>query len=197
MSIEAPEFYAPDSETWHNWLAEHHDSETKVWLVFDKKSAGGTLTVGDIIDEALCFGWIDSVSGKVDATRTKLYISRRKPKSVWSKINKEKIARLKAESRMQPAGLQAVAIAQANGSWNSIDAVENMVMPTDLATALAQHSTAKQYYEAFPKSSQKIILQWIASAKTPATRERRIQETVQLAGQNIRANHYRQPKGKG
>jgi uncharacterized protein YdeI (YjbR/CyaY-like superfamily) len=146
----------------------------------------------DAVEEALCFGWIDSTPGKVDEQRYTLYISPRKPKSVWSKINKQRIQKLVKEGRMTAAGLAKIEAARKDGSWNRLDAIDELVMPADLVERLSANAEAKRNFEAFSTSSKKIILFWIASAKREETRQKRIEETVRLAARNIKAAHYRQ-----
>ena len=175
------------------WLAEHHATSTGVWLANHKKGSGKPrLEYAEIVEEALCFGWIDSKPNPLDDERSLLWISPRKPRSGWSRINKERVAKLERDGLMTDAGRAAVAEGQRNGAWSALDAVERLEVPDDLATALRASPDAARHFDAFPPSSKKIILTWIASAKRPETRERRIAETVDLAARNIRANHYRQ-----
>lgn len=179
---------------WRCWLERNCQREAGVWLVTFKKWTGvGDLDYASAVEEALCFGWVDSKPGKVDAERSKLWFTKRKPKSVWSKINKERIQRLTQAKRMAPAGLAAVALAKKNGTWEALDEVEAMVVPPDLAQALRANAKAQGYFEAFPPSAKKGILQWIQSAKQVATREKRIAETVALAAKNARANSWPKP----
>ena len=180
---------------WRAWLKKHHARTVGIWLVHWKKAHPDKhIGYEAIVQEALCFGWIDSLPRKLDEHRSMLYLSPRKPKSVWSAINKQHVERLIAAKRMAPAGLRAIATAKANGSWNALDAVETLKMPPDLGRALAADKTALAYFEAFPPSSRKAILQWIGSAKTPATRDKRVRATVALAAKNMRADRIRQPE---
>lgn len=185
---DAPEFYAKSRAEWRQWLAENYDKEQSVWLVFGK-GKDRTLEYEEIVLEALCFGWVDSIGRSVDNTRTKLYISRRKPKSVWAKTNKARIERLAAEGLMTEAGWAVVKAAKANGMWEALDKSDNLEMPHELETALQNNQKAKEFYEAMPASSKRIILEWIYAAKTEATKQKRLQETVDLAAQGIRAHH--------
>jgi uncharacterized protein YdeI (YjbR/CyaY-like superfamily) len=188
---EAECFEARTRAEWRGWLADNCERESGVWLVTYKKSTGvGDLDYAASVEEALCFGWVDSRPGKVDADRSKLWFTKRKAKSVWSKINKERIARLMEAKQMMPAGLAAVALAKKNGMWEALDDVEAMVVPPDLTQALKANVVAQRHFEAFPPSAKKGILQWIQSAKQAATREKRIAETVALAAQNLRANSW-------
>jgi uncharacterized protein YdeI (YjbR/CyaY-like superfamily) len=144
------------------------------------------------VEEALCFGWVDSRPNKLDDERYMQLFSPRKAGSPWSRLNKQRVQALTEAGLMAPAGLVVVATAQADGSWTAYDAVEELVIPHDLAEALAGNPEAAQHFSQFPPSSRKNILWWITSAKRPATRAQRIAETIRLAAQNLRANHYRQ-----
>ncbi len=174
---------------WRAWLKKHHLRTEGIWLVTWKKATPSKhLPYAAIVEEALCFGWIDSLPRKLDEERTMLYISPRKQKSVWSKLNKERIVGLEAAGLMTEAGRAKIEAAKKDGTWTTLDEVEAMEMPYDLATALARNNKARKHFEAFPPGSRKIILQWVGSARTAATRARRITETVTLAAGNIRAS---------
>lgn len=190
----APEFYASNRAAWRAWLTAHHDTERAVWLVYDKDRPGAprALPYAAIVEEALCFGWVDSVSGTVSDTQAKLYVSRRKPKSAWSKTNKKRIAALRTAGLMTPAGEQAVAVAQANGMWDHLEVSDRFELPPELVSQLAANPAAQAFYAAMPPSSHRIILEWIYTAKTEATKQKRIAETVELAAKGIKAHHYRQ-----
>ncbi|MBC8069133.1 MAG: YdeI/OmpD-associated family protein [Deltaproteobacteria bacterium] len=190
---EVEHIYAKDRQTWRRWLGKHHRRGESVWLVYYKKDSGTpSITYAEAVEEALCYGWIDSRPNKLDAERYKQLFSPRKPKSPWSTINKKRALRLIKAGQMTPAGLAKIEAAKQDGSWSSYDGVDSLVVPKDLAAGLAANKTAKRYFAEFPPSSQKIILWWIASAKRPATRAARIAETIRLAAENIRANHWRQ-----
>jgi uncharacterized protein YdeI (YjbR/CyaY-like superfamily) len=178
---------------WRQWLATHHVSAPGVWLVYGKKASGlPSLSYAEAVEEALCFGWIDSHPRKLDADRTQLLFTPRKPRSGWSKVNKERLARLEAAGQLKPAGLAAIARAKQNGAWESLDAAEAGHIPADLAEALAANAAAQANFTAFSPSSRKMILTWILAAKQPATRARRVAETVRLATLNKRANYDRE-----
>ncbi len=178
-------FYARDLKAWHNWLKTNHAKEKSVWLVYDKKSALG---ISEIINEALCWGWVDSKGGSVDEKQSKIYVSQRRPGSTWSRVNKDKIERLIKDNRMQPAGLAKITAAKKDGSWTLLDDVENLVVPTDLQREFAKNKAARDYFATFPPGSKKQILWWIKSAKLQKTRQERIKITVEMAARNIRAN---------
>lgn len=179
---------------WRRWLARHHTQRESIWLVTYKKSGSRPdlyVPYGDLVEEGLCFGWIDSRTQRVDDDRTMLLFAPRKAGSVWSKANKAHVARLIASGSMTPAGLAKIEAAKRDGSWTSLDEVEALVIPPDLARALDTNERAKANWDKFPPSARKHTLGWIASAKQPATRERRIRETIASVAQNQRPN---QPK---
>ncbi len=179
---------------WRAWLTQHYQRSTSIWLVTFKKGSGQpSLPYAEIVEEALCFGWVDSRPAKLDEQRSMLLISPRRRGSGWSRVNKERIARLIEQGLMMPPGLAKVEAAQADGSWNALDEVEQMVVPPDLEAALGANPVAQDHFRLFNRSAVRGILQWIASAKQSATRGKRIAETVRLAAQNIKAN---QPAAK-
>ena len=191
------EFYAKDRKIWRKWLQTNYLKLQQVWLILHKKSSpDSSVNYEEAVEEALCFGWIDSKPMKRDEHTFLLFFSQRKPKSVWSASNKKRLVKLIADGQMMPAGLASIEIAKANGSWTSIDDVEAMVMPVALEKAFKKYKLAKTNFMAFPASVKKGLYQWISSAKTDATREKRIFETVSLAEKNIRANQWKGPKNK-
>jgi len=177
---------------WRRWLAKHHQRDNGVWLITFKKNSGSPhLDNNAAVEEALSFGWGDSKPGKVDAQRTKLWFAPRKPRTGWSKLNKERIARLIESRKMEPAGLRKIAAANADGSWSKLDAVEALEVPPDLREAFTLHPGSAANFEAFPRSAKRGILDWILQARKPDTRARRIAETATLAARNERANQWR------
>ena len=180
-------------EDWRAWLKKNHTRAEGIWLITFKKHVEDKYVDYDaIVEEALCYGWVDSRPRLLDADRRMLFIAPRKPKSVWSKLNKERVARLIKRGSMAAPGLKKIEEAKQDGSWSAIDHVEALTVPVDLAKALAKNKAAQEHFDAFPPSSRKIILLWVTSAKTERTRRKRIAATVELAAKNIRANHYRQ-----
>ncbi len=182
---KTPHFYAKDREGWRSWLAKNHQSQDSVWLVFDK-GKNRTMSWQDIVQEALCFGWIDSRPGKVSETQSKIYVSKRKPKSVWSKINKQHVEILTKDNLMQPAGIRAIETAKNNGSWNALDLSDNLVYPPELEELFEQSSIAKTNFANFPEGSRKIAFQWIYDAKTETTKMARIRRVFEAALENTK-----------
>lgn len=187
------DFYAKDSAIWRRWLQKNHSTAKGVWLIYFKIGSGKTrVSYGDAVEEALCFGWVDSRTQAIDEKSYKQIFTPRKKGSGWSKINKKRVEKLIQDGLMHSSGLAKIEQAKQDGSWNYLDAVEDLVMPDDFVKALAKNKKAKKNFEAFSPSSKKIILAWIHGAKQPSTRMKRISGTVKLAAQNIKANHYRQ-----
>jgi len=179
-------------EEWRAWLAEHHADLSGTWLVSFKKASGRPATGYEAsVEEALCFGWIDSLTRRLDAERSMLLFTPRKPGSNWSRPNKERIERLLAAGAMEPAGLAAVERAKADGTWTALDDVEDLVVPDDLAAAFAERPGAAEAWEAFPRSVKRGVLEWILVAKRAPTRAKRIEETAEKAARGERANQWR------
>jgi len=132
------------------WFARHQATAKGAWIVTTKRTAGGTVTWNDVVEEALCVGWIDSVPRKVDEARTSVLVTPRKPRSKWSAKNKAHVADLERRSLMRPAGAAAVELARRTGTWNALDAVSALVVPADLAKALSAHAPAPANWNAFP-----------------------------------------------
>lgn len=149
-----------------------------------------TISWSEAVDEALCFGWIDSVRKTLDEEKFVQFFCKRKPKSGWSKINKEKIQRLIENGQMAQAGYQSIETAKQNGSWTILDDVEELKMPDDLAAAFKSRSGSKEYFLSLSKSVRKSILQWLLFAKRPETRQKRIAEIAELAGQKLKPKQF-------
>ncbi|MDQ3250461.1 MAG: YdeI/OmpD-associated family protein, partial [Chloroflexota bacterium] len=177
---------------WRTWLEQHHTQTEGVWLISYKKATGKPrFDYDDAVEEALCFGWIDSKANKLDDERSMLWFTARKARTGWSKPNKARIEKMIGAGQMAPAGLAKIDAAKADGSWTALDAIEALEVPPDLEVALTANSTAKSYFDAFPRSVKRGILEWIINAKKAETRAKRIEETVQLAAENKRANQWR------
>jgi uncharacterized protein YdeI (YjbR/CyaY-like superfamily) len=195
MSIKPPpnSIHPKSRADWRKWLEENHARAEGIWLVSYKKATGRqSFDYEESVEEALCFGWIDSRGNKLDDERTMLWFAPRKAGSKWAKPNKERVAKLIKAGLMAPAGLAKVEAAKKDGAWNALDSVDALEIPPDLAKALSKNKTAREYFETFPRSVKRAILEWILNAKRPETRAKRIEETVTLAEKNIRANQWRQ-----
>lgn len=163
---------------WRAWLGRNHERTESIWLVSYKKNAGALyVSYAEIVEEALCFGWIDSRPAKLDDQRSMLLLSPRRPGSAWSKLNKERVARLEAQGLLAPPGLARIRAAQADGSWNALDEVEALIVPPDLARALRQAGRTKAFAALAP-SRRRGELDRIRQAKQPETRARRIAKLI-------------------
>jgi len=179
-------------EEWRAWLAANHTRQDGAWLVTYKKATGKPRVEYDAaVEEALCFGWVDSKPQKLDEERSLLWFAPRKGGTGWSRPNKERIERMLAEGKMAPAGVAKVEAAKADGTWTLLDEVETLTIPADLAAALAAQPPAAENFEGFPRSVKRGILEWIVQAKRPETRAARVAETARLAAEGKRANQWR------
>lgn len=186
-------FHARTRDEWRTWLEENHTSEKSVWLIiYHKGSKTESIYYDEAVEEAICFGWIDSIAHRRDDESKYQFFAQRKPKSNWSKSNRERAEKLIAQGLMAPGGQKMIDLAKETGSWEALVDVQNSVIPDDLQALLDKDKTALNNFLAFPPSSKRIILEWILNAKRPETRQKRIEETVRLAAENIKANHYRQ-----
>jgi len=146
----------------------------------------------EAIEEAVCFGWVDSKANKRDAESFYLVFSQRNPKSTWGKVSKERAEKMIREGLMTRHGQAAIDLAKKNGTWDALAEAHNAVIPDDLQKLFDKNKTALKNFQQFSPSSQRTILEWIMKAKRPETRQKRIVETVELAAKNIKANHPRQ-----
>lgn len=191
MPINNENTFCPSSrEEWRQWLEENHMEEESVWLVqYKVKSKKKSITWTEAVEEALCFGWIDSVKRTIDDESYKQYYSKRKPNSTWSKINKDKVAILVEHGLMSDAGLRTIEVAKKNGSWTILDEVEAFIVPTDLEEAFEAQPNSNEYYLSLSNSTQKMLLAWVALAKRPETRQKRIDEIAERAAQQKLPKH--------
>ena len=173
---------------WRRWLAANHARADGVWLVSWKPATGRPRVAYEAaVEEALAFGWIDSKGRSLDDERTMQWFSPRRPGSGWARTNKERIIRLERDGRMTAAGRAVIDQAKADGSWTLLDAVEALIVPSDLGAAFAASPGAAAHWEAFPRSARRLMLEWVAQAKRPETRARRIAEIAEAAARGERA----------
>ena len=190
MEIET---FCPKSQIeWRKWLKKNHQLKQSVWLVcYKKKSNKPSIAWSDAVDEALCFGWIDSIRKTIDEETFIQFFSKRKPNSTWSKVNKEKIKQLIDTGLMTKAGFESIERAKQNGSWTILDQVEKLIVPKDLAIAFKTKQGSKDFFLSLSRSVQKAILQWLALAKRPETRQKRIVEIAALASEQLKPKQFR------
>lgn len=176
MADDLPELLLPDAAAWRAWLAEHHTQQTGVWLVLHKKGGDVTgLTYVQAVEEALCFGWIDGQARRRDEGSSSQRMTPRRPRSAWSAVNVERVARLEAEGRMHDAGRAQVAAAQGDGRWDAAyRGPATIEVPDDLTAALDAVPAARAWFDALTSANRFAVLVRIGQAKRPETRERRI-----------------------
>jgi uncharacterized protein YdeI (YjbR/CyaY-like superfamily) len=187
MSITDEETLACGSAAeWREWLAANGRTERLVWLIVRRDEGGVNLATA--VEHALCFGWIDSKTVKRDDRSTYQCFTPRNPRSTWSKVNRDRVDRLTAAGLMEPPGQALIDHARHTGTWDLLADAQNLIVPADLAAALAANPQANKHFQAFPPSARRTILEWITLAKRPQTRATRITQTVTEATHNHRAN---------
>jgi uncharacterized protein YdeI (YjbR/CyaY-like superfamily) len=186
--FDFPIYHPADLAAWRAWLAANHDTTRGVWVAaWRKASAREPVPYEELVEEAICFGWIDSTVNILDDERALQLMTPRKPKSGWTRLNRRRVAALEAQGRMTDAGRRAVETAKANGWWTIYDPVEDLVEPDDLAEALDASTAARAAWDGFPPSARKQMLGWVVTASKPETRARRITKIVSEAEHGRRA----------
>ena len=183
-------FFASTTADWRAWLAQNCQSEKEVWLVICHSGSGTpSVRYHEAIEHALCYGWIDSQARKRDADSTHLRFTPRRPHSTWSRVNRQRATKMTELGLMTDHGQDLIKLARANGTWQVLPDAESSAIPGDLQELLDRNEAAGRNFQNFPPSSKRLILEWIATAKRPDTRQRRIGKAVELAAMNIRAHH--------
>jgi uncharacterized protein YdeI (YjbR/CyaY-like superfamily) len=186
--FDYPIFHAESRDALRAWLAAHHGTAKGVWLASWKRSTGRpAVPYPEVVEEALCVGWIDSTTTTLDDERGLQLLTPRKPKSSWTRLNRRRVADMEAQGLMTDAGRRAVAVAQANGWYTRFDAVEDLLEPPALAAALDADPAARSSWDAFPPSARKQMLWWVISAEREDTRQRRVAAIVAAAREGRRA----------
>ncbi|MER0439314.1 YdeI/OmpD-associated family protein [Emticicia sp. W12TSBA100-4] len=189
---EIETFYPSTTADWREWLQENHLSKQSIWLIYyKKKSKIPSISWSEAVDEALCFGWIDSTARPIDDEKYMQFFTRRKATSVWSKINKDKVEKLIAAGKMSQAGFESIEKAKQNGSWTILDSVEELTIPEDLEAAFQANEGSKDFFMSLSKSVRKAILQWLVLAKQQSTRQKRINEIAELASQKLKPKQFK------
>lgn len=174
-------------DAWHEWLAASHMQDEGVWLVSWKPRTGRpAIPYQAAVEEALCFGWVDSTYRSLDDERGMLWYAPRRKGSLWAASNKERVGRLEAQGRMTGAGRAAIKAAKADGSWSLLEPVEALTVPDDLSAAFAERPEAEGHWEAFTPTAKRAYLLWIYTAKREDTRDRRVRETAELVSRGAR-----------
>ena len=183
-----PVFHPVDLAAWRAWLEEHHATERGCWVVSWRRATGRVrVPYPELVEQALCFGWIDSTVNVLDDERALQLMTPRKAKSGWTRLNRERVARMEAAGLMTDAGRAAVARAQANGWWTIYDAVEDQIEPPELTGRLDAEPAARAAWDGFPPSARKQMLWWVVTAARPETRAARIETIVADAAEGRRA----------
>ncbi|HRO43482.1 MAG TPA: YdeI/OmpD-associated family protein [Flavipsychrobacter sp.] len=173
------QFYAPDRKTWRKWLDKNHSILGGIWLVYYKKETGKPrIAYAEAVEEALCFGWIDSTMRPLDEERYMQLFTPRKASSEWSALNKQRVEKLIEQGLMTVAGLEKIKVSKANGNWEKIDHVEALQLPEDFAKKLKRSKIATAYFESLTKTNKKYLLHWLGNAKREDTRSKRIEEII-------------------
>ena len=186
-SLEKPELYFKTASEWRRWLHKNHQTSAGINLILykvghEKKS----MRWEEAVKVALCYGWIDSTVKSLGNGKRRQYFCPRKPKSVWSKLNKKYIKELSDSGQMHPSGQAKIQEAIDNGSWTALDDVENGIIPQDLQAAFDKTPQAMENYNSFSRTYRKSYLYWLNQAKRPATRVKRIEEIIHLCKNNIK-----------
>ena len=190
-------YYAKDRKAWRKWLEKNHTTSPGIWLIYYKKDSGKTrVPYADAVEEALCFGWIDSTLNPIDEDSYMQLFTPRKPKSNWSKLNKERVDMLIAEGLMTAAGLEKIAIAKEDKSWNKIDHIESFTIPPDLEKALTKNKKAKTFFDTLSNTNKKYILYFVSGVKSEALRAARIAEIVAAANEGRMHDRFTVPRKK-
>jgi uncharacterized protein YdeI (YjbR/CyaY-like superfamily) len=184
-----PIYHAETRTQWRAWLEANHAATPGVWLCSWRTTTDKPrCPYPEVVEEAICFGWIDSTATTLDDERGLQLLTPRKPKSTWTRLNRQRVAGMEAQGLMTDAGRRAVEVAQANGWWTILDPVEDLVEPDDLAAALDANDSARAAWNGFPPSARKAMLWWVISAVRDDTRARRIETIVEKAARGERAN---------
>lgn len=187
------EEYCPkDKKDWRKWLELNHNKKEAVWLIFyKKKSSNFNLDWSESVDEALCFGWIDSVKKTIDKEKYRQYFSKRKANGTWSKINKDKVDYLASKNLMQEAGYKTIKTAKKNGSWILLNDLDTLEIPDVLKIEFDKRVGSLEYYEGLSKSAKKILLAWVILAKRTETRQKRSVEIAENASKKLKPKQFR------
>lgn len=186
--FDYPVYHPKDLAAWRSWLAAHHADTRGVWVASWRTPSGRPpIPYADLVEEAICFGWIDSTVNPLDDDRGLQLMTPRKAKSAWTRLNRQRAADLEAQGRMTDAGRRAIEVAQANGWWTIFDPVEDLLEPVDLTSALDAVPAARQSWDGFPPSARKQMLWMLVSAGKPDTRARRVEKIVAEAAEGRRA----------
>ncbi len=169
------------AEELRSWLLDNHKQDQSIWLITYKKTeADKYVSRWEVLDELLCFGWIDGIRRKLDEKRTMQLISKRRVQH-WTRTYKERVATLIENNKLHTSGYESIQLSKDNGLWNFMDDVDNLIIPEDLSEALHENPKAEAFFKTINDSSKRFVLRWLKLAKTEKTRENRIQKLVSLS----------------
>lgn len=189
---EIQEYYFKNDEEWRDWLHVNHEQLEGIYLIFYSVALENkSMRWEEAVKVALCYGWIDSTVKSLGDGKRRQYFCQRKPKSVWSKVNKDYIEILKVKGLMHKSGMTSIKVAKKNGSWTSLDDVEKGIIPPELQVAFEKNTTAFANYQNFTRGQRKSYLYWLNQAKREETRQKRIREIIKLCEQNIKGRNTR------
>ncbi len=187
-------YYAKDRKAWRKWLEQHHAASSGVWLVYYKKDSGKTrVPYADAVEEALCFGWIDSTLNPIDEHSYMQLFTPRKPKSGWSKLNKDRVESLIAQGLMTPAGQEKIDIAKHHGTWAKLDGIESFTVPPILEKAFARNKKAKAFFDTLSKTNKKYILYYTNGVKNEESKAKRVAEIIAAANEGKMLERFTNP----
>jgi uncharacterized protein YdeI (YjbR/CyaY-like superfamily) len=190
-----PNLRPTSRQFWRSWLRRHHATSSGIWVVYSKRSAGRQpLSYDAAVEEALCYGWIDSLVRSIDERSYRQLYTPRKPRSPWSALNKRRAAAMIKAGKMTEAGMARIREAKRNGTWAALSKVDRLVMPSDLSEALRQNPRARACYRSWSASTKRGILWWLHSAKRPETRAKRLRDIVNSATRGTKPSPYQSAK---
>jgi uncharacterized protein YdeI (YjbR/CyaY-like superfamily) len=174
-----PRQYVPDRAAWRAWLETHHETSQGLWLVYDRaRGSKPQLSLDDILEEALCFGWSDTKSGIVDADQAKILMEPQASSVPWTELNKARVARMTAQGKMHASGLALVEAAEQSGAWDAASGVEIVTPPPDLEEALQADEEAYEHFLGMTNQEKKNLIRWVDSSRRPDVRQQRIKAAV-------------------
>lgn len=188
-------YYAKNRKAWRKWLEKNHKTAAGIWLIYYKKDSGKTrVPYADAVEEALCFGWIDSTLNSIDENSYMQLFTPRKPKSGWSKLNKERVEMLIEQGMMTPAGHEKIEMAKHHGTWSKLDHIESFTLPPQLEKAFAANKKAKKFFDTLSKTNKKYILYFVNNVKNEETKAKRVVEIIAAANEGCMHERFQRPQ---
>ena len=187
-------YYAKGRKAWRKWLEKNHAASKGVWLIYYKKDSGKTrVSYNDAVEEALCFGWIDSTLNPIDEASYMQLFTPRKHKSGWSKLNKERVEKLIEQGLMTPAGLEKIEAAKHHGTWSKLDGIESFTLPPQLKKAFIANKKAKKFFDGLGKTNKKYILYYVNGVKNEDIKAQRIEAIIAAANEGRMLDRFTNP----